>query len=380
MTGNMKLVLLMLEKNEELAMIRNRSGKLPVQMAALLGHKEMVNKLYCTTKNKLTQEDLFELLILLIGNDLCDFALSMVKEFPELAIVRAKPKEEYFDYTERVGQTALHALARKPMMNSKQGILKRFYNRRTNKRMHPEALELVKHLWGNVMDKLDYYQIEYLVNKPFRLVSHAAKEGNIEFLLILFRKHPALIRKVNEDGYTIFHTAVSYRHKNILKLIYEIPSMKDVIFAMEVGNERNNILHLAAILPPDQNQYKVGAAFKMRQELAWFEAVRKHMPPFYAEARNRNGKTARTLFSENHESLSKDGEDWMRRTAKSCMLAATIILTVTFAAAITVPGGLKEDTGIPNFLKTLPFMFFAITNTISVASSSCSVLIFLSHK
>ncbi|KAK1557032.1 hypothetical protein Q3G72_016546 [Acer saccharum] len=38
---NMEFVLLMLEKNMELPMIRNIDEKLPVQMAALLGHEEM---------------------------------------------------------------------------------------------------------------------------------------------------------------------------------------------------------------------------------------------------------------------------------------------------------------------------------------------------
>ncbi|TXG48381.1 hypothetical protein EZV62_027675 [Acer yangbiense] len=252
---NMEFVLLMLEKNMELPMIRNIDEKLLVQMAALLGHEEMV---------KQPLNDLIELLIILIDNDLYDFALLMVQEFPELAIVRAKPNR---DFNSIEGETALHALARKPMMkfndNSKQGMLKRFYNRRTNKRMHPEARKLVEHLRENAVDKLEYKHISDLVKKPFKFISVAAKEGNIEFLSIF----PSLILEVNEGGYTIFHTAVLYRHKSILTLIHELPSMKDVIFALRVREEFNNILHLAAKLPPDQDRLNVGAgaAFQMQR-------------------------------------------------------------------------------------------------------------------
>ncbi|KAK3206213.1 hypothetical protein Dsin_020259 [Dipteronia sinensis] len=392
MTGNMELVLFMLEKNEKLAMIRNTDGKLPVQMAALLGHEDMVKNLYVTTKNELTEKDLIELLVIVIDNNLFDFALLMLIEYPKLAIFRAKAKRNIGE-----GETALHALARKPMTifndldNSKQGILKRFYNRLwfkvdttlegTNKRMHPEALKLVEHLWENAVDNLDYYQIEDLVKKPFNFVSAAAKEGNSEFLSILISIYPALILKVNEDdGYSIFHTAVSYRHKDILKFIDEIRSMKDVIFAIKVGEERNNILHLAAMLPPDPDRLHVGvgAAFQMQRELWWFKEVSKLMPPSYAEDENEDGQTARALFSKEHESLMKEGEEWMKKTAESCMLVSTLIATVVFAAAITVPGGVKEDTGAPNFLKKAAFMIFAISDTISMVSSSCSILTFLS--
>ncbi|KAK3200076.1 hypothetical protein Dsin_023491 [Dipteronia sinensis] len=246
--------------------------------------------------------------------------------------------------------------------------------------MHPEALKLVEHLWENVADQLDYNQISELVNEPFRLISTAAEEGNIDFLSILIHKNPALILKVNEAGHTIFHTAVSYRHKNILKLLYEIPSMKDVIFAVEVGKEKNNILHLAAKLPPDQDGLNVGAGavFLMQRELLWFQEVRKLMPPIFAEAKNKDSETARTLFFKEHKGLMKEGEEWMKRNAESCMLVATLIATVVFAAAITVPGGVKEDTGAPNFLKKAAFMIFAISDTISLVSSSCSLLTFLS--
>ncbi|KAK0578001.1 hypothetical protein LWI29_003570 [Acer saccharum] len=74
----------------------------------------------------------------------------------------------------------------------------------------------------------------------------------------------------------------------------------------------------------------------------------------------------------------KEGESWMKKTAESCMLVATLIATVVFAAAFTVPGSVKQDTGAPNLIRNASFTIFAISDTISLVSSSCSILTFLS--
>ncbi|KAK3188909.1 hypothetical protein Dsin_028470 [Dipteronia sinensis] len=407
MLGNIEVVLLMLEKNEKLVKIRNGEN-LPVQMAALLGHKEMVKCLYIRTKDHLNDDDRILLLLTLIDNDIYDVALSMVDQFPTLAVSREQVKAQKNDGNgkadanvekpDEIGETALHALARKPLMtlnefgNSKQGILKRFYcpstklaavtnsNKVEKKKMHPKALELVRLLWEKIVNQRDYKGISELITKPSRLISDAAKQGNIDFLSFLISKHPALMFKVYENKYSILHTAVEYRDENIFNLICGAPSIKDVTVAMEVGKEGNNILHLAAKLPADLNRLNVvsGAALQMQLELWWFKEVSKLMPPYYAGAKNKNGETAQTLFTKEHKQLMKDGEEWMKTTANSCMIVATLIATIVFAAAFTLPGGVKGDTGAPHFLRKASFICFAIFDIISLVSSSCSILTFLS--
>ena len=68
----------------------------------------------------------------------------------------------------------------------------------------------------------------------------------------------------------------------------------------------------------------------------------------------------------------------MKDTASSCMIVATLIATVVFAAALTVPGGNKEDTGLPFFLHNVSFKIFAVSNVISLVASSDSIVNFLS--
>lgn len=94
--------------------------------------------------------------------------------------------------------------------------------------------------------------------------------------------------------------------------------------------------------------------------------------------KNSEGKTPYILFSEEHKGLVQEGEKWMKDTASSCMVVATLIATVMFAAAFTVPGGNNNDTGRPIFLNHRPFMVFAISNALALFSSATSILMFLS--
>lgn len=103
------------------------------------------------------------------------------------------------------------------------------------------------------------------------------------------------------------------------------------------------------------------------------------MPPMLnRNAQNHEKRTAWEVFTEEHKELVKKGEEWMKGTSNSCMVVATLIATVAFAAAFTVPGGNKEDTGIPFFLWTNSFMVFVVSNSGALFFSTTSLLMFLS--
>ncbi|XAR54444.1 hypothetical protein NMG60_11029572 [Bertholletia excelsa] len=94
------------------------------------------------------------------------------------------------------------------------------------------------------------------------------------------------------------------------------------------------------------------------------------------EKTNKAGKTPQMIFTEEHKNLVTEGEKWMRDTANSCAIVASLIVTIVFAAAITVPGG-NEDNGQPVLFKRNAFLIFAISNAISLFSSTTSLLMFL---
>ncbi|KDO40245.1 hypothetical protein CISIN_1g037778mg, partial [Citrus sinensis] len=367
-SGMVELAREIMTHNKAIATEQDDKRVLPIDLAASLGHEDMVVYLYGQTKNSLNDEDRSHLLVTLIQTDLYDVALRVFEDLHEKSAIGRAANEE----------TALHALARKNLNYSHftKQYQRGFFSAKDIENKRQKALKLVQRLWEKVV-LLSDSRISNLIAEP-ELIFDAARQGNLEFLLILIREYPDLIWNIDENGYTIFHTAVLHRRKRIFKLIYQIGAAKDLILKFE-DPKKNNILHLAAMLPPqDRLNIVSGAALQMQRELLWFEEVEKAVQRRSAEAKNEDGLSPRALFTRKHENLREQGEKWMKDTATSCMLVATLIATVVFAAAFTVPGGNKGDTGFPFFLEKVSFKIFAISEAISLVSSSASIVNFLS--
>ncbi|PWA48173.1 ankyrin repeat-containing domain, PGG domain protein [Artemisia annua] len=211
-----------------------------------------------------------------------------------------------------------------------------------------------------------------------RVMFIAAEVGNTNFLLELIRRSPDLIWKVNDNNQTIFHVAVKHRHAVIYNLLYGIGSMKDMVTPLR-DSDGNSMLHLAAMSTMKKNLEDVsGAALQMQRELLWFKEVERMVPPSYRERLNNDGLTPRELFTKEHQDLITQGENWMKATASQCMVVATLIATIVFAAAFTVPGGYNQNDGIPMFKQNLSFVSFVVADAISLFLSSASILTFLS--
>ncbi|XP_068303118.1 ankyrin repeat-containing protein NPR4-like [Pyrus communis] len=107
--------------------------------------------------------------------------------------------------------------------------------------------------------------------------------------------------------------------------------------------------------------------------------VEKLVHPYYKESQNKNGESARELFTKEHKLLAESGEKWLKDTSNSCMLVSTLVATVVFAAAFTVPGG-NDNEGAPMLLqkKSVIFLVFVVSDTVALFSSVTSLLMFLS--
>ncbi|KAG5621852.1 hypothetical protein H5410_007070 [Solanum commersonii] len=89
-------------------------------------------------------------------------------------------------------------------------------------------------------------------------------------------------------------------------------------------------------------------------------------------------KTPKKLFREENKVLLKEGERWMKDTANSCMLVATLIATMVLAVGFTAPGGYNDDNGIPILLELNGFIVFIISDAVAVFTSIVSIIMFLS--
>lgn len=101
------------------------------------------------------------------------------------------------------------------------------------------------------------------------------------------------------------------------------------------------------------------------------------IPPDYRQRKNEDGQTPQEFFTKKHAALVIQGEYWMKHTASQCMVVATLIATIVFAAAFALPGGYNQNTGIPFFRKEPALIVFVISDAVSLISSSISILNFL---
>ena len=99
--------------------------------------------------------------------------------------------------------------------------------------------------------------------------------------------------------------------------------------------------------------------------------------PSAREWTNKQYLKPRALFTENHKHLVAEGEKWMKDTASSSTVVGALIITVTFAAAFTFPGGNDQNHGFPIFLREKLFKVFMMSNAVALFTSITSVLMFL---
>ncbi|GKD21753.1 ankyrin repeat-containing domain, PGG domain protein, partial [Tanacetum coccineum] len=247
-------------------------------------------------------------------------------------------------------------------------------NQKKKKEMD-EAEKVLELLCGEI-DKLEFTGTHH----PYytRPILEAACQNAHKVVDEIIYRSPEAILSTDKSGYDIIQLAVIHRSERIYNLIYDIGERKN-LYRTVVDSSKNNILHLAGRLAPSSKLNKItGAALQLQQDLQWREEVKKVVFPTYITQENIFKETLGMVFTREHEKLVKDGESWMKTTAESSSITAALITTIVFAAAITVPGGSTQDTGMPVFTKRIAFIIFAVSDTISLFAASTALLVFLS--
>ncbi|KAJ0235178.1 PGG domain-containing protein [Hirschfeldia incana] len=207
----------------------------------------------------------------------------------------------------------------------------------------------------------------------------AARYGNVDFLVEMIKNNSDLIwsgRTIMNSS--LFLLAVEFRQGKVFSLIYGLDDMKHLLLTDKDVNA-NGVLHLAGYhSPPSNFSDAIGAILQLQRELQWFKEVERIAPELEKERVNTEEQTPGEIFIKEHEALRKEAEKWMKDTAMSCSLVAALIVTVTFAAVFTVPGGTDDEArGKPFHQKDRQFITFVVSNLISCFASCTSVLIFL---
>ncbi|KAK0599765.1 hypothetical protein LWI29_008396 [Acer saccharum] len=253
-----------------------------------------------------------------------------------------------------------------PQIASTIDYIKRIHD---HKLIHTQTSEIVRLMISEV--NWTYKEASERLKEP---VLTAARLGIHEFVNEVLKAYPNSGVFYDEKGQNIFLLAVLYRKEKVFSLIHkQVVSIRDYSNYIK-DKEGRNILHLAGELVPSSQV--PGAALQMQRELQWFKGIKEFFQPFLQEQRNKFDKTPGEVFTEKHKKLMEDGEKWMRDTATSCSVVAALIITIVFAAAFTIPGGINSD-GMPNYLNETSFRIFAISVAIALFASTTSVQMFL---
>ncbi|KAJ9553645.1 hypothetical protein OSB04_017690 [Centaurea solstitialis] len=387
--GNIKMIQVMLRKNPNLLNIPGSNKMMPLFMSALFGKYETVKYLYACSGYDMasdfwTPKYRHWMLEKCMECDFFDVALKIMVMHPELAkngsalgILAQKP-DTVFD--RRVQLIKLLTRIRNSIfrvMNIKVGLVEE----------ESDALKLLRIIW-NQITMMPKSQVDDILKGPRRSITRdgrtqyiypsgilfvATEMGNTRFVIKLLQTHPHLILHRNDELHTIFHVAVMNRHCDIHNLLYEIGAQKDLILPLK-DRDGNNMLHLLGKTSVKMRSKTFGASLLMQRELLWFKEIETMMQPATRQSRNNVGQTPYELFSEENKDLVVQGLKWM----KDCMVVATLIVTVAFAVAFTVPGGYNQENGLPIFIHGISFLVFVIADAISLFCSSTSLLVFLS--
>nr|XP_043622327.1 uncharacterized protein LOC122593929 isoform X2 [Erigeron canadensis] len=218
----------------------------------------------------------------------------------------------------------------------------------------------------------------YYLNPVFE----ATRQNAFEVVQQIVSHFPNAIKGTNEDGHDFIQYAVINRSDAVYNMLYQMSEDTNIdknIYKTINDTYHNNLLHLAAKLAPSNKLNLIsGAALQIQRELQWFKEVEGFVNPLIRIQKNSSGKTPEMVFTKEHKDLVVEGEKWMKATAESYTITAALITTIVFAAAITVPGGNNQETGIPIFTNNVAFTIFAISDAISLFAAVTSLLMFLS--
>ncbi|KAL8548208.1 hypothetical protein ACS0TY_007506 [Phlomoides rotata] len=205
----------------------------------------------------------------------------------------------------------------------------------------------------------------------------AAKNGISEMVLLILDLKPEAIFEGNAEKKNIVMLAVEHRQHHLYDdLINQHRINKTVL--EHVDKYGNNLLHIAANLKAGKQFWRIrGAALHMHMEIKWYQFVKRSMPPHLVVGQNIEKRTPKEILQDSHGALIMEGSKWLTDTSQSCSLVAALIATVAFASSATVPGGLKQDTGVPSLEHKTIFIVSAISSLVALSSSMVSVVMFL---
>ncbi|XP_060173885.1 uncharacterized protein LOC132604407 [Lycium barbarum] len=202
----------------------------------------------------------------------------------------------------------------------------------------------------------------------------ASRMGIVEMVKKILEKFPIAIQDTDSEKKNLLLLAVEHRQTEVYNWLIGQKYPEHVFY--QVDKHGNNAMHLAAMFQNFQVWRIPRSALQLQGERKWYKYVKHTLPPASYVSYNNKGQTPREIFIETHVNLLKDGTEWLIKTANSYSVVATLITTVAFATAATVPGG-PDDSGHPHLQNQPAFEVFCISSLVSLCFSVMALVFFL---
>ncbi|KAI3912540.1 hypothetical protein MKW98_021002 [Papaver atlanticum] len=440
--GNFEAVVLLVNKNPKLPLVLSKGGHTPLYVAlqnCTIHQRKVAEYLYFLTKDAdpspFSGDGGAYTFCKLIEISFYDIALCLLRQFPEVAVIKSnhfdmcglemmvrkpyafksgakltwwqnliysliqvnmnsmKPEEctirdEENPLPENLNSDKVSESSRISSSKTYKGLIMPYLTRAIGvehlydqKLVHQQAVALVKQILVEICKS---HKLSWFFNNNENIIKTAIKNGIIEFVAECFEQNERLIF-LHISGEKMIEMAITERKETIVDIICKtadkLGDKMDEVSRRDKDN--NTILHHAAKLAPfAQLSLVSGAALQMEREMQWYKGVESILQESDRFTRNKEGNTAQFIFTEEHKKLVKEGQYWLKDTSGSCMIVGTLIATVAFAAAFTVPGGNVSDSnnamnGSPIFLRESSFTVFVVSDALALFSSITSVLMFL---
>ncbi|KAH0683541.1 hypothetical protein KY289_021293 [Solanum tuberosum] len=387
--GNLDAAKILVTRKSNLPHIVSNNGMYPIHVAAEYGYKnvDLVHYFFSVTKYSAPYTDRSGAMLLhrLICSGLYDFAMQLVKLYPDLAKYsshRSSPLAQLATKTfgtssvsysktqsltiaiswlfqARANVNDIENATNETLLDKSKSNSSELEYIRDKKWKHQNAIKFAECLCEGLQN-ISEKEINSIVGGP---LLQAVRFDNYKLVEIIVTKFPSLIYYHHKNGKNILHVAVENRSKNVFKLVSQMNQHSHHLVT-SIDSSNNTMLHLAGKLSEEKELKKTfGAALNMQEELRWFEAVKQILPPSYYQHLNNNGKTAHQVFTEQHSNLRIQGEKWMKDTSSLCAIIATLIVTIAFAASITFPEIKNCENAFSISFKKGFFIAFIFSNT-----------------
>ncbi|KAL0307707.1 UNVERIFIED_CONTAM: hypothetical protein Scaly_2974400 [Sesamum calycinum] len=371
---NIAAATILVERMPDLLYIPNFVGNFPVQIAALYAQRDMLKYLISVTKDDFGQNPYVGstgliLLIHVIDAEFFDIVIEVVEKYPDLARVKLTDGISAFKKI----TTKKSAFVSERRFNFWQRCISSCIIKSIKEKslLKQQALKLVKRL----CKEIEFFSFTEANDIYLDAMLIAAQLGIHEVAEEIIEAFPSSIYFVTPDSRQfLIHVAVEItQNMSIISfvkwgIIDTSTRMSDTLTGTTCCILLRNEHHLTNSMRYQEQPSKCNMESM---------EVESYVLPNYREKLNFYKQTPKMVFTEEHRTLKEDAEKWMKDTSNSCTIAAALIVTVMFAAAITVPGGNDSVNGYPILSKNGGFIVFAISDAISLFTSTTSLLMFL---